>query len=688
MTMKVCQNLVDLDPAGIKTFFDSFDTVLCDCDGVLWLSQEAIPGSPEAIRLLKSLGKRVIFVTNNSNRTRNEYAIKFKNLGYEDITKADIIQAGFLTAAYLHEKHFSKKVYVIGEDGLESELQELGISYINQRDDPLPDGWNEDKIRETLDNLDPDVNCVMVGFDPNFSYMKMLKACNYIQRSPDCHFVVSDVDGTFPAKKNLLLPGTGPMVSAIKTITGREPTVCGKPNPFVFETIQRIFPEVVGERTIMIGDRANSDILLGNRCGLKTLMVGTGCHNMEHIQQWQTSGQDDLVANFYVESLGKIVDFMSQRNKLACDAKKETVFRFLLEDFNKTLVVFMSFKALGRVLSSCSWALKGSQHLTTRRFSISSHIMSGYPQTCQELAKLSPAEVQKFMDSFDTVMTDCDGVLWMGDRAFDGAAKMICKFRELGKKVFFCTNNSTKSRADYVEKCKKLGFGGNKDEIIGTSYLAATYLKDMNYKGTVYVVGTNGVKDELDEVGIPCIGIGPDPMPDQWSLDKMAEIASKVGPEVQCVIAAFDNLISYVKLMKAVSVLSRPNSVFVATNTDEQFPFSSSCILPGTGSMVAAIAASAEREPVVMGKPSPMMFEVVQKHHPEVNPKRTLMIGDRANTDILLGKNCNLYTLMVGTGCHSLANIREWEKSDDLKTKRLVADFYLDKLADLYGLLQ
>lgn len=122
--------------------------------------------------------------------------------------------------------------------------------------------------------------------------------------------------------------GTGPMVSAIKTITGKEPTVCGKPNPFVFETIQRVFPEVVRERTIMIGDRyvvkvafihdisteyydlprANSDILLGNRCGLKTLMVGTGCHNMEHIQQWQTSGQDDLVANFYVESLGKILD--------------------------------------------------------------------------------------------------------------------------------------------------------------------------------------------------------------------------------------------------------------------------------------------------------------------------------------------------------------------------------------------
>lgn len=87
--MKVCQNLTELDSAGIKAFFDSFDTVLCDCDGVLWLTQEAIPGSPEAIQKLKTMGKRVIFVTNNSNRTRNDYAIKFKNLGYEDITKVN-----------------------------------------------------------------------------------------------------------------------------------------------------------------------------------------------------------------------------------------------------------------------------------------------------------------------------------------------------------------------------------------------------------------------------------------------------------------------------------------------------------------------------------------------------------------------------------------------------------------------
>ena len=60
----------------------------------------------------------------------------------------------------------------------------------------------------------------------------------------------------------------------------------------------------------------------------------------------------------------------------------------------------------------------------------------------------------------------------------------------------------------------------------------------------------------------------------------------------------------------------------------------------------------------------------------------------RANTDILLGKNCGLKTLMVGTGCHSLENIREWEKSGDPEQNRLAADFYVDKLGDLESLMK
>ena len=124
--------------------------------------------------------------------------------------------------------------------------------------------------------------------------------------------------------------------------------------------------------------------------------------------------------------------------------------------------------------------------------------------------------------------------------------------------------------------------------------------------------------------------------------------------------------------------------------------------VPGTGSMVAAVATAAGRQPVGLGKPSKFMFEIVARRHPGIVPARTLMIGDRwdfvwiacimysdrvrvhrANTDILLGKNCDLQTLLVGSGVHSLAETRGWEASEDPEQRRMVADFYVDKLGDL-----
>ena len=95
-------------------------------------------------------------------------------------------------------------------------------------------------------------------------------------------------------------------------------------------------------------------------------------------------------------------------------------------------------------------------------------------------------------------------------------------------------------------------------------------------------------------------------------------------------IAGFDINISFNKILKGASYANRPGAVFVATNTDEQFPMpGTELIIPGTGSMVQAVATAAGRQPVVLGKPSKFMFEIVQKRHPGILPERTLMIGDR-----------------------------------------------------------
>jgi len=130
--------------------------------------------------------------------------------------------------------------------------------------------------------------------------------------------------------------------------------------------------------------------------------------------------------------------------------------------------------------------------------------------SCKEVSKLSDSEVADWFNSFDTVMTDCDGVLWVGGGAIEGSPDMIQRFRALGKKVFYVTNNSTKHRREYKSKVDKLGFGGEMDEIVGTAYLAAAYLEQIGFDKNklVYVVGSAGITQELDDVGIKYLPIG------------------------------------------------------------------------------------------------------------------------------------------------------------------------------------
>jgi len=316
------------------------------------------------------------------------------------------------------------------------------------------------------------------------------------------------------------------------------------------------------------------------------------------------------------------------------------------------------------------------------------HLYTNTRMPCQEVSKLSDSQVADWFNSFDTVMTDCDGVLWTGAEAIPGSPDMVQRFRELGKRVFYVTNNSTKHRREYKAKVDKLGFGGDLEEIVGTAYLAAAYLEQIGFDKTklVYVVGSTGITQELDDVGIKYLPIGPDTVPDdgQWSLETLKFQPVPLHPDVGAVIAGFDINISFKKILKGASYANTPGAHFLATNTDEQFPMrGTNLIIPGTGSMVAAVSTAAGRKPVVLGKPSRFMFEIVQARHPGIQPHRTLMIGDRANTDILLGKNCGLQTLLVGSGVHSLEETRAWEASQDQEERRMVADYYVDKLGDL-----
>ncbi|XP_058834863.1 glycerol-3-phosphate phosphatase-like [Topomyia yanbarensis] len=301
-----------------------------------------------------------------------------------------------------------------------------------------------------------------------------------------------------------------------------------------------------------------------------------------------------------------------------------------------------------------------------------------YRDSGTNLASLSPAQIKTWLDSFDTVLTDCDGVIWVDNEPLSHATDVINKFIDNGKKLFFVTNNSTKTRPEFVTKAVNLGFNVGVDNIISTAYLAAQYLKAKKFNKKVYVIGTTGITRELEAVGIEHIGVGPDNL--QGTLVDAVHGFSP-DPEVGAVIVGFDEHFSFVKMMKAATYLNDPEVIFIGTNTDERFPLPDR-VIPGTGSIVNAVTTCTERPPTVMGKPNKYICDILEQQY-KVNPERTLMIGDRCNTDILLGKNCGFQTLLVETGIHKAEDVAKFAQSDDPETRKLVPDVYSGMLGDL-----
>ncbi|KDR19681.1 Phosphoglycolate phosphatase [Zootermopsis nevadensis] len=303
----------------------------------------------------------------------------------------------------------------------------------------------------------------------------------------------------------------------------------------------------------------------------------------------------------------------------------------------------------------------------------------------KNLSRLSRDEVEALFSSIDTVLTDCDGVLWLHTKALPGAPEVLNKFREMGKRVFYITNNNIITREEFLVKCDKLGYRSMKDDVLTTSYLTACYLHDIGFKKKAYIVGTSGISRELNLLGIKNFGVGPDPL--VGDVAKLVMKDFKQDPDVGAVIVGFDEYFSYPKILKAASYLNNPDCLFIATNMDERGPcVINDCVIPGTGSMVAAIETCVGRKPFLIGKPSAYIINAIRKRY-NVDPKRTLMIGDRCNTDILLGTRCGFKTLLVLTGVNTLEDVMNWKESDNKEDHDLVPDYYIDKLGDLLPLL-
>lgn len=283
---------------------------------------------------------------------------------------------------------------------------------------------------------------------------------------------------------------------------------------------------------------------------------------------------------------------------------------------------------------------------------------------------------RRFLASVDTVLFDCDGVLWRGDEAVAGAPELVTGLRRSGKRIFYLTNNSTKTRDMYADKLGRLGFGAEPGEVFGTAYCTARYLRDVaRLQGKVYLIGGTALSRELEAAGIPHVGSGPEPV--SGSMKDWA--ALKKDPEVRAVVVGFDEHFSYMKLTRALQYLQDPDCLFIATNTDTRLPLEGGRAIPGTGCLVRAVETAAHRKAQVIGKPNSFLYDCVVKEC-GLDPARTVMVGDRLDTDIQMGSTCGIRTLLTLTGFSSLEDAKSHQENGALS---LVPDFFVDSVADL-----
>lgn len=298
--------------------------------------------------------------------------------------------------------------------------------------------------------------------------------------------------------------------------------------------------------------------------------------------------------------------------------------------------------------------------------------------------KIDNKEVaSEFFNNYDNFLFDCDGVLWLGSHLLPFTKEFLNKLLSLDKKVYFVTNNSTKSRLQYTKKFKSFDIDVTEDQIFTSGYASAIYIRDflklVPGKDKIWIFGESGIVEELNKMGFEVLG-GNDPRLDEpFSPETSPFLQNGLDPNVKAVVAGLDNKINYHRLAVTLQYLQQENVHFVGTNVDSTFP-QKNHILPGAGSMVESLAFASNRRPAYCGKPNMNMLNSIISGGNLIREK-CCMVGDRLNTDIKFGVEGKLGgTLLVLSGIET--EERAMEISEDYPRPK----YFVGKLGDIYEL--
>jgi NagD protein len=224
------------------------------------------------------------------------------------------------------------------------------------------------------------------------------------------------------------------------------------------------------------------------------------------------------------------------------------------------------------------------------------------------------------------VVLDMDGTIYKGSRLFACTLPFLACLRKLGIGYTFLTNNTSRSKSDYVEKLRRLGIQAGERQILTPADSAIVYLRDrLPLVESIAVLGTPSLCRQFEEAGFE---VG-------WDAPK-------------AVIAGFDTTLTYERLCRAAYWISQ-GLPFVATHPDLICPTDEPTVLVDCGSICAALTAATGRSPVVLGKPDPSIL-LDLCHRLGLAPAQVAMVGDRISTDVAMARKTGVFTVLVLSG--------------------------------------
>ena len=253
----------------------NFSGAVLDVDGTVVRGDDPIPGAPAGYRRLREAGTETLFVSNNPTKAPPAYVDRLGAAGY-DVDAERVFTAGSVTTRYLREHHAADDLLCIGEPGLLDQFAEAGLS--------------------TTEDVGA-ADALVASIDREFGYEDLCTALWTLER--DVPFIGTDPDVVIPAPERDV-PGSGAVINAIAGVAEREPdAVLGKPSDTAIEMVGERLP-YPPEECLVVGDRLDTDVALGERAGMTTVLVRSG-----------VTGEADLAAadvdpDHVIDHLGQI----------------------------------------------------------------------------------------------------------------------------------------------------------------------------------------------------------------------------------------------------------------------------------------------------------------------------------------------------------------------------------------------